>query len=71
MKLTDHFSWDEMTITGHEDLLLQNKMEAKNFACAIYLTAVTSSPTVALLKTHSRRLPPRYARSVSMWDSYS
>ena len=40
MKLTDHFTWDEMTITGHEDLLAQNKMEAKNFACAIYLTAM-------------------------------
>ena len=40
MKLTDHFTWDEMTRTGHEDLFLTNKKEAKNFACAIYLTAM-------------------------------
>ena len=39
MKLTDHFSWDEMTRTSHEDLFLENKKEAKNYACAIYLTA--------------------------------
>lgn len=39
MKLTDHFTWDEMTRTSHEDLFLTNKKEAKNYACAIYLTA--------------------------------
>ncbi len=39
MKLTDHFTWDEMTRTGHSDLFLTNKKEAKNYACAIYLTA--------------------------------
>ncbi len=39
MKLTDHFSWNEMTTTSHSDLRDVNREEAKNYACAIYLTA--------------------------------
>ena len=39
MKLTDHFSWNEMTTTSQSDLRDVNREEAKNYACAIYLTA--------------------------------
>ena len=49
MKLTDHFSWDEMTTTGHSDLFLENKKEAKNYACAIYLTAMLMERVRAII----------------------
>ena len=39
MKLTPHFSWNEMTTTNHSDLRDVNREEAKNYACAISLTA--------------------------------
>ncbi len=54
MKLTDHFTWDEMTTTGHSDLFLENKKEAKNYACAIYLTAMLMERVRAIVDSPIR-----------------
>ena len=39
MKLTPHFSWNEMTRTSYKRFFDENRREARNYACAIYLTA--------------------------------
>ena len=49
MKLTPHFSWDEMTTTSHSDLRDVNREEAKNYACAIYLTACMMETVRAII----------------------
>ena len=49
MKLTPHFSWNEMTTTSHSDLRDVNREEAKNYACAIYLTACMMETVRAII----------------------
>ena len=69
MKLTDHFSWDEMTTTGHSDLFLENKKEAKNYACAIYLTAMLMERVRAIvgspIRVHSSFRGPTLNKRVN------
>lgn len=49
MKLTPHFSWNEMTTTSHSDLRDVNREEAKDYACAIYLTACMMETVRAII----------------------
>ena len=49
MKLTPHFSWSEMTTTGHSDLREANRKKAQAYACAIYMTACLMETVRAII----------------------